>query len=81
MNCQLIAMALGRVDAELYQIYRSQGWRVARRDSRTIYCHYGELTYTRKILQKDGKSFYPLDRQRIKYSIYNIYDYSIHLHS
>lgn len=65
-------MALGRVDAELYQIYRSQGWRVARRDSRTIYCHYGELTYTRKILQKDGKSFYPLDRQRIKYSIYNI---------
>lgn len=33
MNCQLIAMALERIDAELYQIYRSQGWRIARRDS------------------------------------------------
>lgn len=63
MNCQLIAMALGRIDADLYQIYRSQGWRVARRDPRTIYCRYGELTYTRRLLQKDGKSFYPLDRK------------------
>lgn len=38
MNCQLIAVALARIDAELYQIYKVQGWRVARRDSRTIYC-------------------------------------------
>ena len=63
MNCQLIAMALERIDAELYQIYKAQGWCVARRDSRTIYCHYGELTYARRLLQKDGKSFYPLDRK------------------
>ena len=63
MNCQLIAMALEHIDAELYQIYRSQGWRVARRDSRTICCRYGELTYARRLLQKDGKSFYPLDRK------------------
>lgn len=61
MNCQLIAMALARIDAELYQIYKVQGWRMARRDSRTIYCRYGELTYTRRLLQKDGKNFYPLD--------------------
>ncbi|WP_418465469.1 UPF0236 family transposase-like protein, partial [Dialister succinatiphilus] len=61
MNCQLIAMALARIDAELYQIYKVQGWRVARRDSRTICCRYGELTYTRRLLQKEGKSFYPLD--------------------
>lgn len=27
MNCQLIAMALERIDAELYQIYKAQGWR------------------------------------------------------
>ena len=29
MNCQLIAMALERIDAELYQIYKAQarsGW-------------------------------------------------------
>ena len=63
MNCQLIAMALDRIDAELYQIYKAQGWRVARRDSRTIYCRYGELTYARRLLQKDGKRFYPLDRK------------------
>ena len=63
MNCQLIAMALERIDAELYQIYKAQGWRVARRDSRTICCRYGELTYARRLLQKDGKSFYPLDRK------------------
>ena len=61
MNCQLIAMALARIDSELYQIYKVQGWRVARRDSRTICCRYGELTYTRRLLQKEGKSFYPLD--------------------
>ena len=61
MNCQLIAMALARIDTELYQIYKVQGWRVARRDSRTICCRYGELTYTRRLLQKEGKSFYPLD--------------------
>ncbi|WP_440248783.1 UPF0236 family transposase-like protein, partial [Dialister succinatiphilus] len=63
MNCQLIAMALARIDTELYQIYKVQGWRVARRDSRTICCRYGELTYARRLLQKDGKSFYPLDRK------------------
>ena len=63
VTCQLIAAALERIDAELYQIYKAQGWRVARRDSRTIYCRYGELTYTRRLLQKDGKSFYPLDRK------------------
>ena len=61
MNCQLIAMALARIDTELYQIYKVQGWRVARRDSRTICYRYGELTYTRRLLQKEGKSFYPLD--------------------
>ena len=63
VTCQLIVAALERIDAELYQIYKAQGWRVARRDSRTIYCRYGELTYTRRLLQKDGKSFYPLDRK------------------
>ena len=31
MNCQLIAMALARIDTELYQIYKVQGRRVARR--------------------------------------------------
>lgn len=56
VTCQLIAAALERIDAELYQFYKAQGWRVARRDSRTIYCRYGELTYTRRLLQKDGKS-------------------------
>ena len=30
MNCPLIAMALARIDTELYQIYKVQGWRVAR---------------------------------------------------
>ena len=28
MNCQLIAMALARIDTELYQIYKVQGWGV-----------------------------------------------------
>lgn len=59
MNCQLIAMALERIDAELYQIYKAQGWRVARRDSRTICCRYGELTYARRLLQKMGRASIP----------------------
>ena len=63
VNCQLMAEVLECIDEELYQIYKAQWWRVARRDSRTIYCRYGELTYTRRLLQKDGKSFYPLDHK------------------
>ena len=39
MNCQLIAMALARIDTELYQIYKVQGG-VVRWDSRTICCRY-----------------------------------------
>lgn len=51
VTCQLIAAALERIDAELYQFYKAQGWRVAHRGSRTIYCRYGELTYTRRLLR------------------------------
>ena len=46
-------MALERIDAKLYQIYRSQGERVARRNSRTIYCCYGEMTYTGRLLNEE----------------------------
>ena len=63
VTCQLIAAALERIDAELYQFYKAQGWRVSRRDSRTIYCRHGELTYTQRLLRKGGKSFYPLYRK------------------
>ncbi len=63
--CELVKEALEAIDEALYQdVYKPQGYRVSRKDSRTINCLFGELTYTRRLLCKENeKSFYPLDHK------------------
>lgn len=63
--CALVREALGEIDKALYEeVYKPQGYRVSRKDTRTISCRFGELTYTRRLLTKGaGTSFYPLDHK------------------
>ena len=63
--CELVRKALEEIDEALYQdVYKPQGYRVSRKDSRTISCRFGDLTYTRRLLTKGaGTSFYPLDHK------------------
>ena len=58
----LVKDALEVIDKELYRNeYKNKGYRISRRDERTIYCLWGELTYSRRLLEAKGKkSFYPL---------------------
>lgn len=61
----LVATAFEMIDGELYdRVYKPQGWRISRRDSRTIYCLFGPVTYKRRRLEMAGKQgFYPLDKK------------------
>ena len=61
----LVKDALEVIDKELYRNeYKNKGYRISRRDERTIYCLWGELTYSRRLLEAKGKkSFYPLDHK------------------
>lgn len=61
----LVQSALEVIDKELYKNeYKAKGYRISKRDQRTIYCLWGELTYSRRLLKAEGKkSIYPLDRK------------------
>lgn len=62
--CELAQVALEKTDTELYEtVYKKQGYKVSRYDTRTIYCLFGELTIKRRLLKKGEKSFYPLDHK------------------
>lgn len=59
----LIQTVMETVDKELYAYYYQKGWRVDRKEKRTIQFEFGSVTYTRRRLRKEGeKSFIPLDR-------------------
>ena len=62
---KLLSEVLEKIDQKLYEdVYKKQGYRVCRRDSRTIYCLWGELTYKRRLLKnRQGKNLYPLDKK------------------
>lgn len=61
----LVQGALEVIDKELYKNeYKDKGYRISKRDKRTIYCLWGELTYCRRLLKAEGKkSLYPLDHK------------------
>lgn len=61
----LVQGALEAIDKELYiNEYKDKGYRISRRDQRTIYCLWGALTYSRRLLKAEGKkSFYPVDHK------------------
>lgn len=65
LGCELLQIALETLDKELYEkVYKKRGYKVERINERTIYCLFGELTYRRRLLKKEGaKSIYPLDHK------------------
>ena len=65
LGCELLQSALEILDKELYEkVYKKCGYKVERIDERTVYCLFGELTYKRRLLKKEGaKSIYPLDHK------------------
>lgn len=60
----IIALAFERIDDELAESYKAKGYKVERKDIRTIQGIFGPLTYKRRLMKKEEeKAFYPLDRQ------------------
>ena len=60
----MIALAFERIDDELFASLKAEGYKVQRKDARTIQGIFGPLTYERRLVKKEGeKAFYPLDRQ------------------
>ena len=61
---KLMAIALERLDAALHESYKKQGWKVQRRDQRTILSLFGTITYKRRLMKSKGKKHcYPVDRE------------------
>lgn len=59
----MIALAFERINDELFASLKAEGYKVQRKDARTIQGILGPLTYERRLVKKEGeKAFYPLDR-------------------
>lgn len=59
----LIRVVLEMLDRELYANYYPKGWRVDRKEKRTLQFEFGCVSFKRYRLKKEGeKSFLPLDR-------------------
>ena len=59
----MIALAFERINDELFASLKAEGYKVQRKDARTIQGIFGPLTYERRLVKKEGeKAFYPLDR-------------------
>ncbi len=57
-----IAEAFEAIDAELADTYKAKGYQVERRDTRTIQCIFGAVSFRRRLMKAPGKkSIYPLD--------------------
>ena len=62
--CYAIGEALARIDDELFKQYVDTGWRVERRDERTVQTSLGVVTYMRRLMKKEGEPpIYPLDKE------------------
>ena len=60
--CQRLCDAMERLDGELAEDWKKDGWRVERRDERTILTSFGKATFLRRRMKKDGEAGrYPLD--------------------
>lgn len=62
LNETIMTQALETFDKMLYSHYFEDGWRVDRKEKRTVQFLFGKVTFKRRRLRKDGeKSFLPLD--------------------
>ncbi|BFK76447.1 hypothetical protein I3500192B8_09360 [Acidaminococcus intestini] len=51
----MIALAFERIDDELFVSLKAEGYKVRRKDARTIQGIFGPLTYERRLVKKEGK--------------------------
>ncbi|WP_295271975.1 ISLre2 family transposase [Selenomonas sp.] len=60
--CTLLGTAMECLDDELAEDWKKEGWRVERRDARTILSTFGPMTFVRRRMEKDDEAgCYPLD--------------------
>ena len=61
LQCQAFAQALETYDAEMARQYAGKQ-EVLRIDRRTVLCMFGTVTFSRRLVRREGeKPFYPLD--------------------
>lgn len=51
----MIALAFERINDELFASLKAEGYKVQRKDARTIQGIFGPLTYERRLVKKEGK--------------------------
>lgn len=62
IQCQALALALETYDAKLAKQYAGKQ-EILRLDRRTMLCMFGTVTFSRRLVRREGeKPFYPLDR-------------------
>lgn len=60
--CNALGTAIERLDDEIVEKWKQEGWRVERRDKRTILTSFGQMTFLRRRMKKEGEAgCYPLD--------------------
>jgi len=62
-NEWLMQHAIERMDKELYYHYKQEGWKIDRKEPRTVQFQFGQVTFYRRRLEKEGEqSFLALDK-------------------
>ena len=62
--CECIRLAFEQLDEEMAEIYKQKGFRIKRRDQRSIHFLFGSVTYKRRrMAQKGQPGMYPLDHE------------------
>jgi len=60
--CNALGTAMERLDDEIVEKWKQEGWRVERREKRTILTSFGQMTFLRRRMKKEGEAgCYPLD--------------------
>ena len=60
--CETLGIAMEWLDDEIAEDWKKNGWRVERRDARTILTSFGSMTFHRRRMEKEGEAgCYPLD--------------------
>ena len=60
--CNALGTAIEWLDDEIVEKWKQEGWRVERRDKRTILTSFGQMTFLRRRMKKEGEAgCYPLD--------------------
>lgn len=62
--CECVRLAFEQLDEEVATTYKQKGFRIERRDERTLHFLFGSVTYKRRRMSQKGQSgLYPLDKE------------------